>query len=76
MAVVLYEKHLISIGTRDCVTEKGVLEAAEKAANLLAEVQRVICARSRLEDRKMLFVELCSAVKDHPAFAGSQLIGE
>ena len=73
LAGVLYGKRLISTSTRKRVTEKGVLDAEEKAANLLDEVQRVIRARSCLEDRRMLFQELCNAVKDHPAIAGSQL---
>ena len=49
------------------------MEAAEKAAILLAEVQKSIRARDDLEERSMLFVKSCSAVKDHPAIAGSQL---
>ena len=73
MAGVLYGKRLISTSTRNRVTEKGVLDAEEKAANLLVEVQRVLRASSGLEKRRMLFQELCSAVKDHPAIAGSQL---
>ena len=49
------------------------METAEKAAILLAEVERVIGACSDLDRRWMLFEELYSVVKDHPVIAGSQL---
>ena len=47
------------------------METADKAAILLAEVERVIDTCSGL-DRRMLFEELCGVVKDHPV-AGNQL---
>ena len=69
---VLYEKRFISTDTRDRVTDTR--ETAEKAAILLAEVQRVIGACSGA-DRRVRFQEFFHVVKDHPAVAGSQLKG-
>ena len=71
MAASLYSKGLVSSDTRDRVIDTRGMETAEKAAILLAEVERVIRTCSGL-DRRMLFDELCSVIKDHPV-ARSQL---
>ena len=65
LAASLYSKRLISSDTRDSVAEPGVFQAAQKAAILLAEVEKVIGTSSGTE-RKTLFQEFCYVVKDHP----------
>ena len=75
LAGVLYEKRFISTDTRDRVTDTRGTETAEKAAILLAEVERVIGACSGMDHRRMRFQEFLRVVKDHPAVAGSQLKG-